>query len=583
MKDLMEKKISRRTITVAFFFLLWFAFLSVRLVQLQVIDHSRLRSVVNKQNENKVAIFPQRGAIYDRTGIVLACSIPCRSIFYSPVEGEPSEVQYRRIQKLRNILSLSTGEMRAIKDRINKNKSFIWIRQKTTLAKAERVLAMNLKGIAAKDDNKRFYPQKNLASHILGRVDIDDKGQSGIEYRYDSLLAGKKGEGLNLRDARRRRYQFEILKNPEPGKDLVLTIDETIQYLTERELKQAIFQSKALGGTAIVSHPASGEILAMANYPDFDPNIRPAKVSSSERNRAIHHTFDPGSTFKLVTASAALESNTIDPEYLYDCTAGFRSFGRKTIRDHHKFGRLNFAQVIINSSNVGVTLIADQIGADFLNDMIRKFFFGQKTGIDLPAEEKGIFRPLHDWEKYSHNYLSVGYEINVTAIQLLQSYNIIANRGTHIPFRIVKNSPATPEEQATQQSVPRQVISETTAAALIDIFEQVILEGTGKNAWIKGYSAAGKTGTAQKIDPETRTYSNKSHVASFAGFIPAENPVISIIVIIDAPQGKYYGNDVAAPIFAKIGAQTLQYLRIPRENRLLQMTASTSPGRTELP
>lgn len=575
MKSLYQKKVRNRTIILLFFFITWLAIIVLRLVQLQVINHVTLKDEVVRQNHDIKAVTPKRGTIYDRTGNILARSIPRQSAFYIPSKDEPLNKQYEDIDKLRTALRLSSKNTSSIKKRLEKGASFIWIKRKIEPEEEERVKRLELSGVHFDEENKRFYPQGKRAAHILGRVDIDDRGQSGVEYRYNSLLEGEKGKRLILKDAKYREYRFEVLKEPVPGKDLVLTIDDIIQYITERALEKAINKTGAQWGTVIVSHPSTGEILAMANYPAFDLNNPPAKVSKIDRNKAIHHTFDPGSTFKIVTASAALETNSVSLDAVFDCSSGMIAVPGKVIRDHKKLGILSFPEVIIHSSNVGTVQIGHLIGEQKLFEMIKAYGFGQTTQIDLPAEERGIFRPIENWTDISLSSLSIGYEISVTAIQLLQAINIVANSGFIVPPRIV-NKVLSTEEEIQTGSLPRQkVISEKTAHQISQLLESAVISGTGTKAQIDGYRVAGKTGTAQKFDPAIGRYSSKMHTASFIGFVPVEKPVISLIVIIDNPKGIFYGGEVAAPVFQEIASETLRYLKIPGKRIMPEKTIAS--------
>ncbi len=564
MKNLRQKKINNRTILLLFFLFIWLAVIILRLVELQVIQHTKFKAKVLNQNHDIEAILPQRGTIFDRSGNIFARSLPRPSIFYNLPKDESFESHREKINKLRKMLDLSSKNLASIYARIKKGKSFIWIKRKVEPEVADRVKELNLSGIHFDEENKRFYPQGKRAAQLLGRVNIDDRGQSGVEYKYNTFLEGEKGNRLILRDAKNREYRFEILKDPEPGKDIILTIDETIQYIAEKELANALRKTGALWGTVIVSHPATGEIAAMANYPTFNLNSPPVNVSRIERNRAIHHTFDPGSTFKIVTASAALENKSVRMHEVFDCTSGKIRVPGKTVWDHKKMGILTFPDVIVHSSNVGTIQIGERIGKKNLNTMIKAYGFGQKTGIDLPAEEKGIFRPVENWTDISLYSLSIGYEISITAIQMLQAISTVANRGIVTSPRIVKKILMSSGER---QEVPvqfRRVISEETAQTLSQILQNVVLRGTGTNAQVDGYSVAGKTGTAQKFDPSIGRYSNRIHTASFVGFVPVENPVLAIVVVIDEPKGKFYGGDVAAPVFKEVASQTLRYLQVPK-------------------
>ena len=558
MKSYYHTKVKKRIILLLPFIIIWLGGLIYRLVDLQVIHHSHHREIVVDQNQNIEFIIPKRGTIYDRSGNILARSLPRPSVFYTPFKGESPTLQLNRIKRLQPVLHLTDSQIRRIRSQIEKDARFIWIKRKIEPEKAAAVERLDLSGIHFLTESKRFYPNGSLAAHILGGVNIDDAGSGGIEHLYNSLLAGKNGEGLMLRDAKRRGYRFETLKEPKPGKDLVLTIEETIQYIAEKELTRAVRDSRAEWGTVLVSQPSSGEILAIANTPSSDLNY-----SHPGRNFAIHHTFDPGSTFKIVTASAALESHKIQMTDTFDCSLGYARIAGKTIRDHHRFDILTFPEVIIHSSNVGTIQISQRLGVQTLHDTISAFGFGRKTGIDLPGEEKGIFRAVEDWTTISPASLSIGYEISVTPIQILQAVNVIANQGVVIPPHIVKSS-SFQGGAGSSSAEPRRAISTSTAMDLSHILHEAVREGTGKKAQIDGYTVAGKTGTAQIFDPKTQHYSSRAHRSLFVGFVPADDPVLSIVVVIENPQGAFYGGDVAAPVFREIGSRILRYLHIPR-------------------
>lgn len=550
---------------MSFFLILWLALLSLRLIQLQIIDHPRLRKKVIEQNQNRNYIIPKRGTIYDRKGRIFAQSIPSDSVFYTSFPDESLTTQFDRISRLNEILNLSPGELEKIKKRIEKEESFIWIKRKITPSEAESVKRLHLPGVHLKKENRRLYPKGELAAHILGGVGIDENGLSGVEYKYDTKLKGKKGECIILRDAKKREYRIEILRQPLPGNDLFLTIDETVQYIAEKELLRAISETKASWGTVIISQPSSGEILALANYPTYNPNHYSSTPPQKRINRAIQYNFEPGSTFKIVTASAALEGKCVSLEDNFNCNQGAIVVAGKTIKDHKSFSILPFHQVIQYSSNVGAIRVGLRIPKNYFFHMINSFGFGQRTGIDLPGEEKGIFRPLSRWSDISQASISFGQEISVTAIQLLQALNVIANKGILASPKIVNKLYISPHELRAKPSHYRRVISKETAALMTQIMEMVVLQGTGKAARIHGYRVAGKTGTAQKFDPQLNAYSSTLHTASFVGFVPLEEPAFSIVVVLDEPQGAYYGGEVAAPLFRRIAEKLLIYFKIPPE------------------
>ncbi|MFB0565674.1 MAG: peptidoglycan D,D-transpeptidase FtsI family protein [Candidatus Aminicenantaceae bacterium] len=557
------QKIFQKRITIlAFFFFLWLVGLVLRLIQIQVINHSRLKNEALNQNRNIDIYSPKRGTIYDRNGKILALSLPVDSVFLTPFENENIQSQIEKINKLKKVLNLSSKEVQRIKSRIEKKDPFIWIKRKITPQQSEKVKELRLTGIFLKEENKRFYPQGRLAAHILGGVSIDESGLSGIEFSHDAILGGKKGKRLILRDAKKRKYRFEVLTAPESGKDMILTIDETIQYIAEKELERAVLERGAKWGLVIISEPSNGEIIALANYPSYDPNKFPPSPIERSRNRAIHHNFEPGSTFKIVTASAALETNRVNLSDKFHCRNGVIHLAGRSILDHKKFDLLSFPEVIQYSSNIGAILIGQRVGEASFYKTIRAFGFGKKTGIDLPGEEKGIFREVRNWSKLSLASLSFGQEISVTAIQMLQALNVIANRGLITNPRVVKKIIISSNEARENTTNHRRIISEATASTMANILERVVQKGTGRKAQIKGFRIAGKTGTAQKFDPIIGTYSSRVHTASFVGFAPVGQPAFSMIVVIDEPKIEYFGGDVAAPLFRKIAQQVLLHLRI---------------------
>jgi len=569
MSTVFQNRARIRIIILGFFFMIWLVGLTIRLIQLQVFEHPRLKTEVLEQNQNRNTVHPKRGTIYDCMGNILARSLPIQSVFFSPFKGEPSNLQLEKIKKLKRILDLSENELQSIHKRIERNSSFIWLKRKISPEQEDKVKKLYLSGIYFLEETKRFYPHGRLAAHILGRVNIDDVGASGIEYKYNSVLEGKKGEHLILRDAKKREYRFETLKEPEAGKDLILTIDETVQYYAEKELEKAMRKTEASWGTVVISQPATGEILAMANYPTCDLNNPPSMPLSLDRNKAIHHNFEPGSTFKIVTAAAAVEARKVNLTDSFDCSKGFIRVAGKTIRDHELFGVLSFPEIIIHSSNVGTIQFGQSIGDEIFFETIKAFGFGKKTGIDLPAEEKGIFRPLDNWTQISAASLSIGYEISVTTIQLLQAINAVANKGFIISPSVVKKILDPAEESREKPYRRKRIISERTATLLTSILQNAVQRGTGIAARINGYRVAGKTGTAQKFDPSIGGYSSTVHTSSFAGFVPADNPAFSMIVVIDEAKGPYTGGEVAAPLFREIATLVLRYLRIPKQQEHL--------------
>jgi cell division protein FtsI (penicillin-binding protein 3) len=560
---LYQGRIRKRTIILAFFFFLWFFVITLRLIQLQVIEHRRLRQAVISQSQLERAIIPERGTIYDRHGQILARSLPAPAVCLIPQEDDDPAELIARAARLKTTLGLSAKDMQRVESRVRSGETYIYLKRKAGWEEAERVASLGLKSVYVQEENRRFYPLGTLAAHVLGGVGVDGDGQSGVELQYNARLEGVKGLSLIMRDANRRPYGLQILKAPQPGQDLILTLDETIQYIAERELEKAVREHEANWGTVIISHPASGEILAMASSPSYDPNDFPPSPFELARNRGIQENFEPGSMFKIVTAAAAREAGVAGFNELFDCSEGKIRVAGWTISDHKRMGVLTFSEVFIHSSNVGTIKVGKRIGAERLYHTIRDFRFGRKTGLDLPGEESGIFRPLERWSGTSIAAHSIGYEISVTAAQMLQAMNIIANRGVLIPFRMTRETLNVKDFSPDMPASGPRVISEKTAAELTSrVFEGVVKEGTGQSARVDGFSVAGKTGTARKLDPELGLYLASRHIASFVGFVPADRPVISMVVVLDEPKfSLQYGGQVAAPVFSEIARRVLLYLR----------------------
>ena len=558
-----QARVRKRTIILAFFFLIWFFVLMLRLVQLQVIESGRLRQAVISQSQDERPIIPERGSIYDRHGQILARSHPAPTVCLIPDGKSRPEDLTAGAARLKASLGLTEKELAGIRSRIDSGDTFIYVKRKISWDQAGQIAKLNLKNIYIQRESRRSYPLGTLAAHVLGGVNIDGEGQSGLELQYNSRLEGVRGSSLILRDANKRRYSFEVLKEPKPGQDLILTLDETIQYIAERELEKAVREHEASWGTVIVSHPASGEILAMATSPTYDPNDYPPKPFELARNGAIQQNFEPGSMFKIVTAAAARETGAVGFNEIFDCSPGFIRVAGWTIRDHKRMGVLTFPEVIVHSSNVGTIMVGQRVGQERLYREIQAFGFGRKTGLDLPGEEDGIFHPLNVWSRTSLAAHSIGYEISVTAIQMLQAMNILANRGVHVPFRMTRPSLNPAGIDWGAPAVGDRIVSGKTASELVTrVFEGVILDGTGQAARVDGFSAAGKTGTARKLDPELGIYVASRHVASFVGFIPADRPLISIVVVLDEPKfSLQYGGQVAAPVFREIARRVLLYYR----------------------
>lgn len=547
----------RRLKPIGFGLLVWSVILAGRLVQLQVVRHESIKAEVQEQNENRREIPARRGTIYDRRGRMLARSVPVQSVFLSPSAKETPDIQKRVVAELAGVLKLSREERARIAARVDKGDRFIWVKRKVDDAAARAVAALRLPGIFMQEETRRVYPQGRLAAHILGFVDIDEKGRSGVESAFQADLAGRPGRSLILRDARRRAYHLEVLERAVPGRDIELTIDETIQYYARQALARAVADHGASWGTAVVSDPGTGEILALASIPDFDPH-QTAHPAEAELNRAIAVQFDPGSTFKIVTAAAALENNAVRAADRFDCSDGAVSLAGNFVRDHKPMGVLSFADVFSHSSNVGMIQVGTRLSRVEFFDTVRAFGFGAKTGIELPGEIDGTTHPPSSWAANDQAYQSIGYGVSVTALQVLQAVNVVANDGVLTPLRIVRD----PDRPAGAGA--RAVLQAPVARQVKEMMRRVVEDGTGSLAAIPGYPIAGKTGTTQKLDPALRRYTSLRHLASFVGFVDTRPAAFSLIVVIDDPRGDdHYGGQVAAPVFREISRRVLRHFRIP--------------------
>lgn len=545
------------------FLLFWFLVICGRLVWLQLVNYGDYTQRAAKQQQRSIEVSPVRGNIYDRRGNELAMTVNVDSVF-----AVPSEIPdvHSTAQVLARILKADTPE---IESHMRASKAFAWVARKIDNATSARVRALNLKGIYFQKESKRFYPKNELAAQVLGYVGLDDEGLGGIEREFEPQLTGKPGKMLITMD-NRHKWLGRTEKNPDPGENVVLTIDEKIQYIAERELGKAIADTHAEAGTVIVENPHTGEILALANWPTFNPNIFNKVSAQSLKNRAVSDIYEPGSTFKLVTLAAALEEKITNPDEVVDCQMGSIVVNGLRIHDHHPYGGLSVSQILEHSSDVGAIKIALRLGEERFDRYIRLFGFGSQTKIELPGETRGITKPVSRWSKVSIGAISMGQEIGVSPVQLASMVSTIANDGLYVAPRIVAATTAprsTPQLIAFQPALGRRVISPLTAAQMRHMMEGVVLRGTGKKAILDGYTSAGKTGTAQKIDA-TGHYSHRQHIASFSGFAPVNNPAVTVLIVLDSPEGGYPkdgGGETAAPVFARIAQQVLAYMNVPHD------------------
>ena len=533
------------------------AIISVRLFSLQVHQYPKLVEAANRQYRRLVPLVSRRGTIYDRNGRELAVSLRVSSIFAQPREVQDPE---RAASALSAALSLPAQQ---VLEKLKADKPFVWIRRSVSTEEAEAVARLAIKGIASVPEGKRFYPKQEQAAHLLGFVGMDDRGLEGLELQYDAYLAGKAKWVMRQQDALGRPI-FREEAGEAQGSDLYLTVDEVIQYITERELEAAVAQSGALSGSAIVMDPLTGEILALANYPTFNPNVYAGAPAFARRNRAVTDYYEPGSAFKVIAGAGALEERLVRPEDRFNGEGGTIEVGGITIRDHERFGTITFSEVLAHSSNVGAIKVGMRLGKSLYYDYISGFGFGNLTGIDLPGETPGLIRRPKDWSALSLASLSIGQEVSVSPLQMLVAVSAVANGGTLVRPYVARLVMA-PDEKVVHETAPvqlRRVISEETARTLTTILKGVVTEGTGKAAAVEGFEVAGKTGTSQKLDQATGRYSQHKVVASFVGFVPAEQPRLAIVVVIDEPKMLRWGGSIAAPTFREIARESLKHLRI---------------------
>ena len=539
--------------------IVWMMAIGGKLVWLQVKQHDWLLARAARQQQAAINLSPMRGVIYDRNGNELARSVAVKSLYASP--GDISDAA-GAADKLSEVLRIDRDDLYK---RLTSERAAVAVKRKLDDKEVAEVEKLSLPGLRFVNEMKRFYVSGTSASHVLGFVDIDERGVGGIELSYDKLIRGQGGRLLLDVDALNKSYDHSV-EDPVPGSNVSLTVDLMIQHHVEKALAEAVRSTRARGGTIVVLRPATGEILALANYPTFNPNDVSESTEIQRRNRAVETAFEPGSIFKLVTYSAALEEHLIRPNTLIDCGGGQIRIADRIVHDH-PYGVLTAAQALAKSSNVAAIKIGMRLGNERLASYIERFGFGRRTGIELPGESRGLFQPASEWGPTTIGSIPMGHEIGVTAVQATAAYACIANGGEwvkpHLVSRVTSTSGDVLEEEQPER---RQVVSEATAATLKAMLEGVVVQGTGKAARLGGYRAAGKTGTAQKVDPATGRYSNTRYVASFAGFAPVDNPEVACVVSLDEPVGAHLGGAVSAPVFARVVSDALHVLGVPPEN-----------------
>jgi cell division protein FtsI (penicillin-binding protein 3) len=558
--------VKRRLVILVALLLAWGVTIGGRLWSLQVTQHDEFVRRAGRQQQRVIELDPPRGTIFDARGRELAVSIEVESVFAVPRELGDRQAAAMRLARA---LELDGAKLARA---LEQDREFVWVARKLDPPLARAVRALELPGIYFLEESKRYYPMRQLAAQVLGFVGTDNHGLAGLEANYERVVAGKAGRRTVLRDARRGLAVPPGLPSadPVPGADLVLTLDSVLQQIVEEELDRVVSERRAKSGSVVLLDPDSGAVLAMASRPTFDPNAFRAASEATLRNRPVQDAFEPGSTFKMVTAAAALEQGVVAPSDRFDCEMGSITLSGVRISDHKAFGNLSFREIITKSSNVGTIKTALRVPTADFYDTIRAFGFGRPTGIDLPGESAGLLMPLARWPGLAKAYISFGQGISVTPLQLATAFAAVANGGRLVEPYIVEKIRAGGETTRPHPTpvVRGEPVSPSTIATLRDLLAGVTVEGgTGRAAATPGYSAAGKTGTAQKAVPG-RGYLPDEFIASFVGWAPVDRPLFVGVVVIDDPKGGYHGGEVSAPVFGNIARRSLLAHHVrPRRER----------------
>jgi len=555
--------LKRRLTVTAVVVVLWACAIEARLVYLQVVERADLAARAERQQSSQITAPGKRGDILDRNGHLLAYSVDAESAYGVPTVlldagKDPAQVVAALCGALKDC---TADERKKLIERFSKRRPYAVVRRLVSPEQVKRIADLQMEGIGFIKENRRYYPNRDLAAHVLGYTGVDNDGLAGIEATYDKLIKGKNGTIFVQTDARGRAYG-RVETPPTSGDSLELTVDEYLQHVVERELAAGVRDNGADGGAALVMDPWTGEILALANYPTFNPNAYREFKDDDRRNRAVQDMYEPGSTFKIVTASAALEQKVVHPDDLIDVSGGTIRFGSRVIHDTHNYGVLSFTDVIVKSSNIGAIRVGLRLGRDRLGEYVRKFGFGRRASPDFPGETAGIVWKPEDMKDSALASMSMGYQVGVTPLQMAAAASSIANGGDLVEPRVVRAV----IRNGRRLPVPRKVVGRTVAkeitAELTPIMEKVVTDGTGRAAQVEGYTVAGKTGTAAQL--VNGHYSTSDYNASFVGFLPSRAPVFTIIVVIHAPHTKgHTGGVAAAPVFKRIAELALRYRGIP--------------------
>ena len=559
-----------RHFSIFFIFVFLFVLVFTRLIYIQIISSKRFTDIAEKQHRLFVKLKPERGKIYDRLNRVLAINLDTVSIYAVPREMDDKKARAKVLAK-----EFSVDE-KALLKQLERDNYFAWVKRQVEPATAKKAEKLGIEGVYLINEAKRFYPAGALACHALGMTGIDSDGLEGIELYYNRELAGEYGWRRSIRDAKQREVnssRADVLP-ARNGNNIVLTIDQVIQHTIESEIADIVKSYRPEAVSIIALDPNTGEILGLANYPYFDPNMPSNIKADSMRNRAVADSFEPGSVFKIFTASAAIEEGVVDFDSIIYCENGAYKVGRRTLHDYRPYGELTFREVIEKSSNIGTAKVAEKLGKDKLAYYIKRFNFNSPTGVDLPGEVQGIMRDVKSWSLSDMTTVPMGQGIAVTAMQLAGGVCAIANGGIFMKPYIVK-SLLTSDGEVIKDNKPeqvRRVISKESAAKVGELMNGVVERGTGKGARLSDFRACGKTGTAEKVNPRGGYYKDK-YIASFIGFAPYEKPAVVLVVCVDEPRGKYFGGQVAAPAFKHIMDKILSYMGTESDKNEIKKTS----------
>jgi cell division protein FtsI (penicillin-binding protein 3) len=556
----------KRVRIIARIALLWVALLFCRLIHLQVFSHDEYVRLAQQQQEKQIEIQAPRGAIYDRNREPLAMSLPVDSVCVNPVRVPDIGVAS---QLLARTLELDPKQLEfKIKLAQDNHRGFLWVKRKITPEESERLRSYNFDWVEYRQESRRFYPGGQLAAHVVGSVDHEERGNVGLERSLNDDLEGHPGVIKLSTDVKQRVFEETVFTEPQAGKNITLTIDGRIQHVAERALAKAVIDNHCTTGSLVVMNPHTGEILAMANYPTFDPNepLKPGESLEDRVNLAVSVPFEPGSVFKVITLSAALEATDLQPGSIIQCGNGIIRLAGRVIHDHNSYSTLSMADVLAKSSNIGAINVGLRVGQEKLYEYVRRFGFGKSTGLPLPAESTGVVRPLSQWQGSSIGSVAMGHEVSSTTVQLAQACSVIANGGRLVSPRLImsRQRPGGPVEPEPAAGECPMVISPANVNKMISMMEGVVLHGTGTNAKLDHFTSAGKTGSAQIFDLETHQYTHHYN-ASFMGFAPATMAKPRVVVVVTLNGAARYGGAVAAPVFREVTTAALRILDVPKD------------------